>query len=58
MPVETLGITFKPNNFFNVNPSMDVPGVKDSNSRLAFSNSAPATDGATGGGGSRSCCVN
>jgi len=56
MPVEHLNIIFKPNNFFAVNPSMDVPGTKDSNSRPAFP-SAPATNGANGDG-SRSCCAN
>lgn len=56
MPVEHVNIIFKPNNFFAVNPSMDVPGTKDSYSRPAFPN-APATNGANGDG-SRSCCAN
>ncbi|KAL4263944.1 Amine oxidase [Pleurotus pulmonarius] len=40
MPVETLHLTFKPNSFFKVNPSMDVPGVKDPLSKPAFANGA------------------
>jgi len=38
MPVEHLRLAFKPNNFFRENPSMDVPGIKDSHSGLAFPN--------------------
>lgn len=32
MPVEYVGFTLKPNNFFDANPAMDVPGGKDSGS--------------------------
>ncbi|WP_432695690.1 primary-amine oxidase [Marinobacterium sp. YM272] len=32
MPVEYVGFTLKPNNFFNANPAMDLPGSKDSGS--------------------------
>lgn len=40
MPVENLSVTFKPNSFFKVNPSMDVPGTADHQSVPAFSNDA------------------
>lgn len=43
MPVETLHLTFKPNSFFKVNPSMDVPGVKDPLSKPAFANGASSS---------------
>lgn len=36
MPVEHLSVTFKPNSFFKVNPSMDVPGTRDAMSTAAF----------------------
>ncbi|KAI6164518.1 copper amine oxidase [Pisolithus thermaeus] len=36
MPVEHVGVLFKPSSFFTSNPSMDVPGIKDSQSRPAF----------------------
>ncbi|KAJ6491696.1 copper amine oxidase [Mycena vitilis] len=36
MPVEHLNITFKPVSFFEVNPSMDVPGLRDPHSLPAF----------------------
>lgn len=36
MPVEHLRLAFKPLGFFKMNPSMDVPGVKDSHSVAAF----------------------
>jgi len=36
MPVESVNITFRPQSFFAVNPSMDVPGVKDPHSVPAF----------------------
>jgi len=38
MPVEHLSVTFKPNSFFKVNPSMDVPGIVDPRSVPAFPN--------------------
>ncbi|KAJ7072837.1 copper amine oxidase [Mycena amicta] len=42
MPVEHLSINFKPVSFFAHNPSMDVPGVTDSRSVLAFSSEEPS----------------
>ncbi|KAF7289376.1 Amine oxidase [Mycena indigotica] len=36
MPVEHININFKPVSFFACNPSMDVPGVHDPTSVLAF----------------------
>ncbi|KAJ6631458.1 copper amine oxidase [Mycena sp. CBHHK59/15] len=41
MPVEHLSVSFKPQSFFAVNPSMDVPGVRDAHSVPAFA----STDG-------------
>lgn len=41
MPVEHVSVTFKPNSFFKVNPSMDVPGSKDSLSVPAFPEESP-----------------
>jgi len=45
MPVEMLRVSFKPFHFFTANPSMDVPGASDSQSKAAFSN-----------GGAAACC--
>ncbi|KAF7362373.1 Amine oxidase [Mycena venus] len=42
MPVEHVNIFFRPVSFFAVNPSMDVPGVRDPNSVLAFQGSTEA----------------
>ncbi|KAI5998119.1 copper amine oxidase [Pisolithus albus] len=36
MPVEHVSVLFKPSSFFTNNPSMDVPGTKDSESQPAF----------------------
>ncbi|KII94247.1 hypothetical protein PLICRDRAFT_171908 [Plicaturopsis crispa FD-325 SS-3] len=36
MPAELLSVTFKPHSFFDANPSMDVPGIKDTHSVAAF----------------------
>ena len=44
MPVEHLRVLFRPTNFFEINPSMDVPGANDTRSVPAFPN---GTDGAT-----------
>ena len=44
MPAETLKISFRPQSFFRVNPSMDVPEAKDTKSVLASNRE------------SRSCC--
>ncbi|KAF8079221.1 copper amine oxidase [Lyophyllum atratum] len=38
MPVEHLNVSFKPNSFFKMNPSMDVPGIVDARSVPAFPN--------------------
>ena len=38
MPVEHVNVLFKPNSFFDKNPSMDVPGTKDAYSTPAFTN--------------------
>jgi primary-amine oxidase len=39
MPVEHLRVGFRPQNFFKINPSMDVPGnQKDEKSGPAFQN--------------------
>jgi len=38
MPVEHLSVTFKPQSFFDKNPSMDVPGTRDLHSVSAFGN--------------------
>lgn len=40
MPVERVTLSFKPQSFFKTNPSMDVPGAKDSKSKPAFENEA------------------
>jgi len=44
MPVEQLNITFKPVSFFAVNPSMDVPGVRDPHSVPAFASTEGSTE--------------
>ncbi|KAL0951982.1 hypothetical protein HGRIS_008635 [Hohenbuehelia grisea] len=44
MPVEHLSVTFKPNSFFKANPSMDVPALKDTQSKYAFVNGNGASD--------------
>ena len=36
MPVEHLRVLFRPTNFFEYNPSMDVPGANDTRSAPAF----------------------
>lgn len=36
MPVEHLTLSFKPQSFFKLNPSMDVPGANDLKSVAAF----------------------
>ncbi|KAF8530017.1 copper amine oxidase [Hysterangium stoloniferum] len=38
MPVEQVRLTLKPVHFFDANPSLDVPGLKDSVSAMAFEN--------------------
>jgi primary-amine oxidase len=63
MPVEHLRVTFKPNSFFKANPSMDVPGIKDSHSFPAFPSGISSTNeviNQAGGTSSsrQSCCVN
>ena len=37
MPVENLKVSFRPQSFFKINPSMDVPEVKDTKSVLVSS---------------------
>lgn len=34
MPVDHVNVFFKPNSFFDKNPSMDVPGANDQKSAL------------------------
>lgn len=34
MPVDNVNMFFKPNSFFDKNPSMDVPGTNDQKSAL------------------------
>jgi primary-amine oxidase len=46
MPVKRLGLTFTPESFFALNPSMDVPEVNDSHSAPAFPNGIRDHDGA------------
>jgi len=60
MPVEHVSLTFKPNNFFKANPSMDVPGIKDSHSRPAFPDGTNSTNGhqEAVGGNRQPCCTN
>ncbi len=36
MPVEHLRVLFRPTHFFEINPSMDVPGANDKQSCPAF----------------------
>ncbi|KIJ66507.1 hypothetical protein HYDPIDRAFT_86968 [Hydnomerulius pinastri MD-312] len=63
MPVEHLSVLFKPNNFFAKNPSMDVPGTKDTHSKPAFTNGASNgtnghhSNGTNGTNGSAECCA-
>ena len=47
MPSEHLKVLFRPTNFFELNPSMDVPGADDAKSKLAFPDGAGAA-----------CCAN
>lgn len=51
MPVEHLSILLKPNNFFDINPAMDVPGTNDKHSKYAFDSDSHAngTNGSTNG---------
>ncbi|KAF9469528.1 copper amine oxidase [Collybia nuda] len=49
MPVEHLSLTFKPNSFFKVNPSMDVPGTSDLHSVPAFPNGSTVNNHNVGG---------
>lgn len=64
MPVEHLSVTFKPNSFFKINPSMDVPGSADPHSVPAFPNGSTAnghttnghTNGHTNGNTSNEAC--
>ena len=35
MPAETVKVSFRPQSFFKINPSMDVPEAKDTESVLA-----------------------
>ncbi|EIW87176.1 peroxisomal copper amine oxidase [Coniophora puteana RWD-64-598 SS2] len=59
MPVEHVNVTFRPNNFFKMNPSMDVPGVKDTHSKLAFGGgSENGTNGTNGNGSNGAACCN
>ncbi|KAK0500956.1 copper amine oxidase [Armillaria luteobubalina] len=48
MPVEHLSITLKPQSFFTMNPSMDVPGTRDPKSVAAFSQEAAPSHGHVG----------
>ncbi|RPD53949.1 peroxisomal copper amine oxidase [Lentinus tigrinus ALCF2SS1-7] len=50
MPVEHLRLLFRPTNFFEANPSMDVPGANDKKSCPAF---PEGTEASTGGA---HCC--
>ncbi|KIO07028.1 hypothetical protein M404DRAFT_14957 [Pisolithus tinctorius Marx 270] len=57
MPVEHLSVLFKPSSFFTNNPSMDVPGTKDRQSRPAFdtvNTNGQHTNAANG----TACCAN
>jgi primary-amine oxidase len=55
MPAEKLEIMLKPIGFFDQNPALDVPGLKDPKSTLAFDEAHDSeTQGAPGGTGS--CC--
>ncbi|KAF8664615.1 hypothetical protein AX16_000714 [Volvariella volvacea WC 439] len=46
MPVEHLSFTLKPQSFFKLNPSMDVPGIKDPRSVPAFPDHPPGNGSA------------
>ncbi|KAK0479798.1 copper amine oxidase [Armillaria novae-zelandiae] len=48
MPVEHLNITLKPQSFFTMNPSMDIPGTRDPKSVAAFSQEAAPSHGHAG----------
>ncbi|KAK0479787.1 copper amine oxidase [Armillaria novae-zelandiae] len=48
MPVEHLNITLKPQSFFTMNPSMDVPGTRGPKSVAAFSQEAAPSHGHMG----------
>ena len=50
MPAEHLRVLFRPTNFFEMNPSMDVPGANDTKSKPAFGEGSSSTSGA--------CCSN
>lgn len=55
MPVEHLSVLFKPSSFFTKNPSMDVPGTMDSQSKPAFETNGTRANGTNG---SHACCAN
>ncbi|KAG2022643.1 copper amine oxidase [Coprinopsis cinerea AmutBmut pab1-1] len=57
MPVEHFSVTFKPNSFFKVNPSMDVPGAKDTMSVAAFKGSTENGDACCQPSNNSTCCV-
>ncbi|KAI6112945.1 copper amine oxidase [Pisolithus sp. B1] len=57
MPVEHVGVLFKPSSFFTSNPSMDVPGIKDSQSRPVF-NTNNANGQHTNVFDGTACCAN
>lgn len=57
MPVEHVGVLFKPSSFFTSNPSMDVPGIKDSRSRPVF-NTNNANGQHTNVFDGTACCAN
>ncbi|KAI6116769.1 copper amine oxidase [Pisolithus croceorrhizus] len=57
MPVEHVGVLFKPSNFFTSNPSTDVPGIIDSQSRPAF-NTNNANGQHTNVFDGTACCAN
>ncbi|KAK0461555.1 copper amine oxidase [Armillaria novae-zelandiae] len=48
MPVEHLNITLKPQSFFTMNPSMDIPGTRDPKSVAVFSQEAAPSHGHAG----------
>ncbi|TDL20438.1 peroxisomal copper amine oxidase [Rickenella mellea] len=56
MPVDHLRVTFKPQSFFKMNPSLDVPTAKDPHSKAAFDDGVhdQHQNGANGG----TCCGN
>jgi len=58
MPVENVSVLFKPNSFFDKNPSMDVPGTKDAYSTPAFTNrnGTNGVNGFTNGTNGFTCC--